>query len=138
MGEPLDKLKPVLDMLYYDDRDKVLDMVVDVVVYGPGVDSGQSKLWLKTLADHYPLDEWANLWQRLGLAFATKVAAQASGDLGHIPDFMAEHAYYLCKPREELCCGRTAPLELGSPERFVEESSRKKRKIAEPEEEDDV
>jgi hypothetical protein len=93
---------------------------------------------LTTLADHYPLDDWARLWRQLGLAFATKVAAQASGDLGSVPDIMAEHAYHLCKPEEELCCGRTAPPESGFRKRLVKESARKKRRIAESEEEDDV
>ena len=139
LEEPLDKLKPLLYVLNgYDDEETVLDMISHVVAYGPGADPGQSKLWLTTLADHYPLDDWARLWRQLGLAFATKVAAQASGDLGSVPDIMAEHAYHLCKPEEELCCGRTAPPESGFRKRLVKESARKKRRIAESEEEDDV
>lgn len=53
LDEPLDKLKPVLDMLRDDDEhEKVLDMIAHMVVYGPGADSGQTKLWLRTLANH--------------------------------------------------------------------------------------
>lgn len=138
LGEPLDKLKPLLDVVdFCEDHETVLDMIAHVVVYGPGADSGQSKIWVKTLADHYPLNDWAKLWQRFGVAFATKAAAQASEEVEDIPDFMAEHAYHLRKPREKLCCGREVSPELVSRKKLAEEHPNKKRKLVEAEEEDE-
>lgn len=106
LQEPIDKLKPMLEL--DAGSDKALGMIVDVLVYGPCSGSGKTKEWLKVLEDYYPLRDWSLFWQRVGSAFAAKVAAQASEDLQSMPDFMAEHAYHLRAKGEKICCGRSA------------------------------
>ena len=106
LDESLDKLKPLLDALDYHEYGKVLDMIIHMVVYRPAADPKQRKVLLMDIAEHYRRDKPANLWQQLGLAFATKEAAKALACPKNIPDFTAEHAYHLRKPAETLCCGR--------------------------------
>ena len=105
--KPLDKLEPLLDALKYDEYDVVLDMIVHMVVYRPDANPRQTMEWLTDLAEHCDLEKWTNkLWQQLGLAFATKAAAQDSAHPEYIPDITDEHAYHLRQPGGLFCCGR--------------------------------
>lgn len=98
------------------------DMLVHSLVYGPCVDSGELNRWLGRLHDIHDdePDSWTPFYNQLCTELATRCAAQASGNLDSLPDFMAAHAYHLCKPGEDLCCGRKAPREVAKRKRSVD------------------
>lgn len=105
--DSLTRLLPIFE----SDCNRICDMLVHSLAYGPCVASRELNQWLDKLdvvRDDEP-DRWGPFYDQLCKALATRCAAQASGNLNGLPDFMAAHAYHLCKPGEELCCGREVP-----------------------------
>ena len=121
LENPIFALKSMLEPKLTLDGDvdqtnnKPTDMIVDVLVYGPCADSGQTAEWLNFLKnDMYPIEEQAWFYQKLCIVSAKKLA-QASRDhlvTGTTPDYMALHKYHFCEKGEKFCCDRKAPREM--------------------------
>ena len=118
LKDPLTLLLPIFEL----GRIVICDMLVHSLAYGPCVDSGELNRWLDKLdlIDDDEPDRWTQFHDELCKALATRCAAQASGNLDSLPDFMAAHAYHLCKPGEDLCCGRKEPREVAKRKRSLD------------------
>lgn len=121
-GHLEDPLTILLTLFHQNRCNNTTNMLVHSLAYGTCVNSGELNRWLDKLnvvRDDVP-ERWAPFYDQLCKELATRCAAQASGNLDSLPDFMAAHAYHLCKPGEDLCCGRKEPREVAKRKRSLD------------------
>lgn len=77
---------------------KAVQMLVDLLVYGPTARSGKTREWLYgTRAE----EKWAHFFHQLSLTSAKRLADEAALH----PDIMAQHAYHIADKDTGTCCG---------------------------------
>lgn len=84
-----------------------VQMLVDVLVYGPCARSGKTWEWLGgTRAE----EKWVHFFHQLGQTFAEMVAGKAADKEFAHPDIMAQHAYHIADKESGTCCESAADV----------------------------
>lgn len=80
---------------------KAVQMLIEMLVYGPCARSGKTWEWLGGTRVE---EKWVHFFHQLSLAFAKKAADEADDKEDLCPDVMAQHAYHIADKESGKCC----------------------------------
>jgi hypothetical protein len=107
--EQHDKLNVDLGTLlhFLAEEPHAVQMLVDMLVYGPCARSGKTFEWLRgTRAEQ----KWVHFFHQLGQTFAEMVAVKAADKENDHPDIMSQHAYHIVDRESGSCCESAADV----------------------------
>jgi len=84
-----------------------VQMLVDMLVYGPCARSGKTREWLAGTGEE---EKWVHFFHQLNLTFAMRVADEAAGNEDLQPDIIRKHAYHIADEASGDCCGVAADV----------------------------